>query len=107
MFKFKNLFLITAGAFLMALGTVHFAEGASIVSGGASGFAVAVSGIGRWFGMKIPLYLTTALLNIPLFIAAFLKRGGRFLYLSLYATFAFTFFLWLCPFIPNLSHQRL
>ena len=24
------------------------------------------------------------------------------MYLSLYATFAFTFFLWLCPFIPNL-----
>ena len=85
----------------MALGTVHFAEGASIVSGGASGFAVAVSGIGHWFGVEIPLYLTTALLNIPLFIAALLKRGGKFLYLSLYATFAFTLFLWLCNFIPK------
>ena len=102
MSKSKDLLFITSGAFLMALGTVHFAEGASIVSGGASGFAVAVSGIGRWFGIDIPLFLTTAIVNIPLFIITFIKHGGRFLYRSLYATAMFTLFLWLCPFIPVL-----
>ncbi len=100
MSKYKDLFLITLGAFLMAFGTVHFAEEASIVSGGVSGFAVAVSGIGNWFGVKIPLYLTTAILNIPLFMAAFMKRGGRFIYLSLYATAMFTLFLGLTAYIP-------
>ncbi len=102
MSKLKDWVLIATGAFLLAVGTVHFAEEASIVSGGASGIAVAVAGVGRWFGIEIPLYLTTALLNIPLFVITFLKRGGRFLYRSLYATVMFTVFLWLCPFIPVL-----
>lgn len=102
MSKAKDFLSITSGAFLLALGTVHFAEEASIVSGGASGLAVAVAGVGHWFGIEIPLYLTTALLNIPLFLITFIKQGGRFLYRSLYATVMFTVFLWLCPFIPVL-----
>ena len=102
MSKIKNMIMITAGAFLLAVGTVHFAEEASIVSGGASGLAVAVAGAGRWFGIEIPLYLTTAIVNIPLFIITFIKHGGKFLYRSLYATAMFTLFLWICPFIPVL-----
>ena len=102
MSKIKDLFLITLGAFLLSVGTVHFAEEASIVSGGASGLAVAVAGVGHWFGIEIPLFLTTAIINIPLFIISFIKHGGNFLYRSLYATAMFTLFLWLCPFIPVL-----
>ncbi len=99
--KIKSLSIIALGAFLLALGTVHFAEEASIVSGGVSGIAVAVSGIGRLFGAEIPLFLTTLVLNVPLFVAAFIKKGGRFLYRSLYATVMFTLFLGICPYIPR------
>lgn len=99
-FEIKSLSKIATGCFLMALGTVHFAEEASIVSGGVSGIAVAVSGIGNLLGIEIPLFLTTLILNIPLFIMAFMKRGGRFLYRSLYATAVFTLLLGICPYIP-------
>ncbi|MDO5478470.1 MAG: YitT family protein, partial [Clostridia bacterium] len=78
MSKAKDFLSITSGAFLLALGTVHFAEEASIVSGGASGLAVAVAGVGHWFGIEIPLYLTTALLNIPLFVFGYKKQGKLF-----------------------------
>lgn len=98
----KKLLYIAIGTFLMAFGTVHFANEAHIVAGGVSGIAVAIEGFFSRFGIYVPLYLTTMIINIPLFIAAFIKRGGKFLYMSFYATFLFTLFLGLCQYIPGI-----
>ncbi len=102
----KKLLYIALGAFLMAFGTIRFAEGAHIVAGGVSGIAVAVEGLFSRSGIYVPLYLTTLLINIPLFITAFIKRGGKFLYLSLYATALFTLFLGFCRYIPDFFNLK-
>ena len=98
----KKLLYIALGTFLMAFGTVAFAEKAGVVAGGVSGIAVAVEGLFLRFGIHVPLYLTTMIINIPLFITAFIKRGGKFLYMSFYATVLFTVFLGICQYIPVL-----
>jgi uncharacterized membrane-anchored protein YitT (DUF2179 family) len=76
----KDYLLISAGAFLFAVGISLFAEPFHIAPGGVSGISIIIN-----YLLKLPVGRTIILINIPLFIAGFLKLGRSFVVSSLYA----------------------
>lgn len=92
----KRAFVIAVGCALMAAGTAYVADPAHLVIGGASGLAIVAEALGERLGVSVPLYVTTLLVNVPLFFYAFLRRGGRFVFGSLYATLIYSAALALC-----------
>ena len=86
---------IAAGTVLMA-GAVNCAfASAGLVTGGFSGVAIIV----RHF-TELPVWLISALLNVPLFLFAAKRRGGPFLRKALTGGIFLPFFLALVPEIP-------
>lgn len=93
----KKYFAVALGAFLTALGAAHFAEPAGLVTGGAAGIAIILEKLA-----SVPLFVTTLLVNIPLFAAAGRLLGFRFLSSSLFATALFTAFLGILENTPHI-----
>ncbi len=79
--KWLGFLFIFFGSGLIALGTAMFYDPVGMVTGGFGGVAIIL----KDFTSKIfkndgvPLWLTNAVLNIPLFLFAFKKHGGRYL----------------------------
>lgn len=86
--------MITIGTFLMALGTNLIYEPLSMVTGGFSGIGIILHAT---FG--IPVWATTFLLNVPLFVLARKNHGKEFLIKSVYAIVTFSAALALIPVI--------
>lgn len=86
--------IITIGTFLMALGTNLIYEPLSMVTGGFSGIGIILHAT---FG--IPVWATTFLLNVPLFVLARKNHGKEFLIKSVYAIVTFSAALALIPVI--------
>lgn len=89
----RSYSMITVGTFLMAIGTRLIYEPLSMVTGGFSGVGIILHSL---FG--IPVWATTFLLNVPLFILARKNHGREFLVKSLYAMLVFSAALALIPF---------
>lgn len=81
-----------AGTLLLAMAYKWIFDPAGMVTGGFSGIAVILR---RTFGM--PLWLTTFILNIPVFIAAYISMGRDFVKNTLAATAMLTVFLAVLP----------
>lgn len=84
--------VITIGTFLMALGTNLIYEPMSMVTGGFSGVGIILHAI-----FRVPVWVTTVVLNIPLFILARKTHGKEFLFQSLYAMLSFSVALAVIP----------
>lgn len=69
---------ITAGAFIYAAGFRFFLFVNDIPTGGLTGVAMIINRL-----TKLPVGTMTAVLNIPLFLAAWKHFGGRFVFASL------------------------
>lgn len=80
------------GSFLMAFSLKCIFEPAGLVTGGFSGLAVIVERI--W---NIPLWISVFLLNLPLFIAAFLIVGKKIVIWSIFTTLMLTIFIAVIP----------
>jgi len=76
----------------MALGTRLIYEPMSMVTGGFSGVGIILEAL-----FKIPLWATTFLLNVPLFLLARKSHGKEFLVKSLYAMLTFSLALACIP----------
>ena len=69
-----------------------------MVTGGVTGIGIVVKHLTQeWIPGGIPVWLTNAACNIPLFLAAILVLGKRFLGKTLFATVSMTVFLYLLP----------
>ena len=90
------LFIVT-GDFLMAAMTNMVFDPSGIVLGGFSGVAIIVKYLS---GGKIPLWATTLVLNIPLFIVAWRIKGWGFIKRTVFSTSVFTAFLAIIPARP-------
>lgn len=90
----RSYSMIAIGTFLMALGTRLIYEPLSMVTGGFSGVGIILHSL-----FRIPVWATTFLLNVPLFILARKTHGKEFLVKSLYAMLAFSAALALIPVI--------
>ena len=99
---FRSYGVITIGTFLMALGINLIYEPMSMVTGGFSGIGILLHGM--W---HIPVWVTTVVLNIPLFILAKKRRGRDFFVQSLYAMISFSLALALIPVVSVIDKDYL
>lgn len=80
------------GTFLMAVSVVMFFDPMEIVVGGVTGVAVIFKSL-----YNMPMWLSSAVINVPLFIAGFRILDGRTFTRTLVATATLTIFLGVVP----------
>jgi len=93
--------LMTFGVFLLAMGVSLFYEPNNLVTGGATGLAIALQSLSEeHIGFTFQLWQANILLNLPLFIIAAKQRGLRFLKRSFYCTVLLTAMFYVLEFMP-------
>ncbi len=96
--EFVSYLLVTVGTFFMAAATNVIYEPLSMVTGGFSGVGIILKKVfEQAAGVSIPIWLTTTLLNIPLFLIAMKIRGAKFIRKTLYAAACFSVALLVVP----------
>lgn len=99
-------FMITVGTILAALAINIAYEPVSLVTGGVSGIAIVIKRVTEnmhLFVGGVPIWLTTLVLNTPLFIVAIIVKGKAFITKSLYATGILTVALYFTQDIPPVT----
>lgn len=86
------------GTFLMAVSVVMFFDPMEIVVGGVTGVAVIFKSL-----YNMPMWLSSAVINVPLFIAGFRILDGRTFTRTLVATATLTIFLGVVPVMKLLT----
>ncbi len=86
--NFKNIFYITLGAFVAAVGIDVFLVPNKIAAGGVSGIATILH-----YTIHVPVGMTMLVINILLFTLAFLLLGPAFGVKSIYGTIALSVFV--------------
>ena len=81
----KDTLSLVAGSALFGLGLCIFAVPNSLVTGGAGGLAIILSSI-----TGLPVGMGILLINIPLFIFAYILCGTRYAVRNLFSTFVFS-----------------
>lgn len=98
----RDILLIVMGTFMMALAIDTIYDPMQMVTGGVSGLSIMVkymtAGIVGTEG--IPVWVTTLVLNIPLYIASLKVFGIRYIFKSLIGTASYTFFIGILPVGP-------
>lgn len=89
---YADYILMTLGTCLMALAINSIYDPINMVTGGVTGIAIVVKAF-----LNMPLWLTNAILNVPLFLIGVKVKGFRFLGRTLYATAALSFWLYTIP----------
>lgn len=104
----NKLLTTILGAFLMGAAVNLVFEPMNMVVGGLSGFAIIVKRITQGFiSGGIPVWLTTALVNVPLFFAAWKVKGKGFITRTLLATISFTVALYIIPSYDVMTRDNL
>ena len=96
-----EFFLLIIGCFIMACGTSFFLLPNQLSSGGFAGLATI-----SYYLLKIPLGTTMFILNIPLLILAYFRKGKKFLFKSLLGTITLTIFIDMLDTFPALTNDR-
>ena len=96
--RYMDYILIVAGTALMALAINVVLEPAGLVTGGFSGLAIIIKSLteGLMAG-GIPLWITTTVLNIPLFLIGFKIRGAEVLGKTLFGAAMLSLWLYIIP----------
>ncbi len=113
--RIKDVAIILLGTLLMAVAINFVFDPMQLDVGGVSGLAVVVkyasaqfmSGAPDFFKEGIPVWLTTMVLNIPLFVAAIKIKGWRYIARTMFATVALTVWLYVLPVKAILDDQLL
>ena len=106
--KLRDLIFIFAGTLMMAIAVNMVYDPLGMVTGGVTGIGIVIKHLTRnVMPDGVPVWLTNALCNIPLFLAAVLVLGKRFLGKTLLATVTMTVFLYLLPVTPLFSEDYL
>ena len=85
----------------MALGVSQFLLPNQLSSGGFTGVATIL-----YYLLKLPMGITIVALNIPLFIMAFIKKGGIFLVKAVLGTVFLSIFIDILDKIEPLTDDR-
>lgn len=97
-----QIFTIIVGTFIMAIGVSQFLLPNQLSSGGVTGIAIIF-----YYLLKLPMGLTILLLNIPLFILSWIKKGREFFIKGLLGTIFLSLFIDLLDKWPVLTNDRL
>lgn len=96
--EWSKLLVTILGTFIMATAVNLVFEPMGMVVGGVSGFSIIVKEMTEGISHGgIPIWLTTALVNVPLFIIAIKVKGLAFVKRTLFATISFTIALYFIP----------
>lgn len=96
--KWSDLFYILIGTLLMAMSINYVFDPIGLVTGGVTGFAIAVKYLTSFvIDGGIPVWLTNFLCNVPLFLVALWKKGRKYIMKTLLATVALTVWLYIIP----------
>ena len=95
--KFFDVILILLGTLCMSAPVKLIYEPMKMVMGGFGGFAIVVKYFAEGFGLDIPVWLTNAVLNIPVFIIAFFVIGKDFVAKTLLGAVSFAVWLYIIP----------
>ena len=93
---------IILGTFLMAFGVSEFLLPNQLSSGGFSGIATIL-----YYIFNLPMGLTIIILNIPLFILSFIKKGREFFIKGVTGTFLLSIFIDILDKFPPLTTDKL
>lgn len=86
------------GTTLMAVAVVVIFEPLGMVPGGISGLAITLKKVcEKWFSFSLPVGIGNFLLNIPIFIWAFIDKGKDFVLKTLFANTWFSIMMTIIP----------
>ena len=89
--------------FMAAIGIYNFADAYNFPLTGFSGIALIIN-----YLFKVPLGVTTILLNIPVALICYRKLGKRFFWRSIFCTVLYSVMVdYLCPLIPVYKGEKL
>jgi uncharacterized membrane-anchored protein YitT (DUF2179 family) len=90
--------MILAGTLFISMSVIWIYDPNEMVIGGFSGLSIIIKGMSqKLFEGGIPLWMTTAVLNIPLFLASWKLLGRNFIGKSLFATVMLSIWLAILP----------
>lgn len=96
--RYSDYLLIIIGTALMALAINLILDPAGLVTGGFSGLAIVIKSLtGEFIEDGIPIWLSTTVLNVPLFLIGFKIQGARSLGKTLFGAAALSAWLYLIP----------
>ncbi len=96
--RYMDYILIVVGTALMALAINVVFEPAGLVTGGFSGLAIIIKSVTEDLMVGgIPLWITTTVLNIPLFLIGFKIRGAEALGKTLFGAAMLSLWLYIIP----------
>ena len=99
--KKRGYGIVSIGCALMALGIQNFMEPAHLVAGGLSGLGIILDDMAkRFLGIPIPLWFFNVVLNLPLFLLAWWKKGRRYLSTTILTALLFSLMLFVASFLP-------
>jgi len=102
----KDYMLIVLGTAVMAVSINSVFDPLGMVTGGFSGIAIMVKYLTRnMFNGGIPLWLTTFILNIPVFIIGIKMKGLSFFRKSLVGTVCLSVWLYVLPVFPIIDQD--
>lgn len=103
---YKGYIRILLGTAVMAFSIKCIYDPVGLVTGGVSGLAIIIKNVGKAFGgWEIPLWVTTTVLNIPLFLAAIYIQGMKPVFKTLFATASLSVFLAMVPSITVVEND--
>jgi uncharacterized membrane-anchored protein YitT (DUF2179 family) len=89
---------IILGTALMGIATQCIYDPAGLVTGGFTGIAIVVKQLtAALFAGGIPLWFTNLVLNVPVFIVAYLQLGKKFIGRTLFGTVMLSAWLYILP----------
>ena len=98
--KFSYILLIIVGTAGVAFAVQCMYDPCGLVTGGFSGIAIIIKSLTEHIiPGGVPLWLTNLLLNIPVFIVAYIKMGKRFIGRTLFGTVMLSVWLYILPVI--------
>lgn len=96
--SFFEILMAGLGSVIFAMAVAWIASPAGLVTGGVSGIGIVVKELTRG---AVPIFVTSLLLNVPLFVICTVQRGLRFIVKSLLAFFILTVALSVFENIPS------
>src|SRR5665647_1043253 len=92
--RIRPFLLIAIGTLLMSTAYISVYDSASMVTGGFTGIAIIVKHQTTfWIEGGIPLWISTIVLNIPVFFIAYIVKGKHFVGRTLFSTTFLTIYL--------------
>lgn len=96
-----EFFMLVIGCFIMACGTSFFLLPNQLSSGGFAGLATI-----SYYLLKIPLGTAMFVLNVPLLVLSYFRKGKSFLLKSLLGTLILAIFIDILDQFPALTEDR-